>query len=179
MAEIAGLKLIVPSSVAGTGVSVSASGKVSFTSATTISMNGIFSSTYDNYVIVMRHIHSANTSMALRLRNSGTDESGAYYANQYIYADGTSVDGSRSTSQTSVRVGPTNTPITGNHIYLYGPALAQPTATRNVSAGGLSNAYILDYAGTQNQSTAYDGCSILSLSGTFNSGSLTVYGFSQ
>jgi hypothetical protein len=178
VAEIAGLTLITPSSVAGSGVSLSGA-KVTFTSATSISMNGIFSSSYDNYLIVMWHVHSANTSMALRLRNSGTDESGSYYAHQYVYADGTTEAGSRSTSQTSVRVGSTSTPITGNHIYIYGPALAQPTATRNVGSSSEGGAFILDYAGTQNQSTAYDGCSILSLSGTFNSGSLTIYGLSQ
>ena len=48
MAEIAGLKLITPSSVDGSGVSESASGKVKFTAATEISVNGVFGSTYDN-----------------------------------------------------------------------------------------------------------------------------------
>ena len=178
MAEIAGLKLITPSSVAGSGVSLSGA-KVTFTSATSISLNGIFDSTYDNYVIVMWHIHSANTSFNMRLRSSGTDASGSNYTYQYVYADNTTVAGSRSSSQAQMRVGPTNTPITGNQIYFYGPALAQPTATRNVSAGGLSGGYILDYAGTHSLSTSYDGCSLISASGSFTSGSLTVYGLSQ
>ena len=54
MAEIAGLTLITPSSVAGSGVSVSASGKVTFTAATSVSVNGVFSATHDNYLVVVR-----------------------------------------------------------------------------------------------------------------------------
>ena len=53
MAEIAGLTLITPSSVAGSGVSLTGA-KVVFTAATSVSVNGVFSATHDNYLVVVR-----------------------------------------------------------------------------------------------------------------------------
>jgi hypothetical protein len=181
MAEIAGLKLIVPSSVAGSGVSVSASGKVTFTAATTISVNGVFSSTYDNYLIVIRHSSSGNPGIDMRLRLSGTDASGSNYAWQRLTAENTTVAGARSTSQTQVKVGySSSTARSGDHIYVYGPALAQPTATRNVNVRGLNSASIADIAGTHSLSTAYDGFTLLGDAGTVDiTGALTVYGLAQ
>lgn len=181
MAEIAGLKLIVPSSVAGSGVSVSASGKVSFTAATTININGVFSSTYDNYLVVIRHSSSGNPAIDLRMRLSGTDDSGNNYNWQRLIAENTTVAGARSTSQNVVKVGYSSSAArSGDHVYIYGPALAQPTATRNVNVRGLSSASIGDIAGTHSLSTAYDGFTLLGDAGTVDlTGALTIYGLSQ
>jgi hypothetical protein len=46
-----GLELVAPTSVAGTGVTVSGS-LVTFSAATTVRLNGVFSSTYTNYRVV-------------------------------------------------------------------------------------------------------------------------------
>ena len=100
MAEIAGLKLIVPSSVAGSGVSVSASGKVSFTAATTININGVFSATYDNYLVVLRGLADSGTPAIYgRMRLSGSDNATANaYVTQSLNADGATVSGGRTTA---------------------------------------------------------------------------------
>lgn len=180
MAEIAGLKLIVPSSVAGSGVSVSASGKVTFTAATSMNINGVFSATYDNYLIVVRYA-SASGGVALfaRMRSAGTDDSGNNYAYQYLNAENTSVSGGRSTSQNVARVGQAaSDQRQGEHIYIYGPYLAQPTAFRNVNAGALTNASITDYAATHSLSTSYDGITLSAQSSNLT-GALTIYGLSQ
>ena len=63
----------------------------------------------------------------------------------------------------------------GDTIYVYGPALAQPTASRNVNAGAQSNAYIGDRAAIHSLSTAYDGLTLFPASGTFD-GLVSVYG---
>jgi hypothetical protein len=180
VAEIAGLKLIVPSSVAGSGVSVSASGKVTFTAATSVSVNGVFDTTYDNYLIVCRATSSASTPLIdFRMRASGADETGSNYARQSLFAASTSVTGSRQTSQTTGRASVVDDQnMSGFHFYLYGPALAQPTATRGVNANGDSGAAIYDYASTHSLSTAYDGVSLIVNTGTWD-GALTVYGLSQ
>ena len=179
MAEIAGLKLIVPSSVAGSGVSVSASGKVTFTAATSVSVNGCFTSSYDNYLIVCRASMSTNVSAFYRLRASGTDNSTANsYVGQVIYADNTTVGGARTTENQGRVMGSFDTDTNGVHFYVYGPNLAQPTAARSVAVSDYQSAYIVDYASTHNQSTAYDGFSFL-VSGATWSGSLCVYGLSQ
>ena len=178
MAEIAGLKLIVPSSVAGSGVSVSASGKVTFTAATSISVNGVFDSTYDNYLVVVKHTDSsAGGGYQSRMRASGTDATGSNYTAQELRVDGASVTGGRATS-TAAQVSVTGTSVNGFHLYLYGPALAQPTAYRSLTVSTYNTAFIYDFAVTHSVSTAYDGITLYRGSGS-TSGSLTIYGFSQ
>ena len=178
MTEIAGLKLIVPSSVAGSGVSLSGA-KVTFTAATSVSVNGCFSSTYDNYLIVIRNVGTADTGIRYRMRLSGTDASGTDYAMQFLTASSTTVSGSRTTSQAQGFVAETsNGNYNGHHAYFYGPALAQPTALRSVSVVGLSGATIGDRAGTHSLSTAYDGFTLSVSSGNIT-GALTIYGLSQ
>jgi hypothetical protein len=73
----AGMDLITPTSVAGSGVTVSG-GLVTFTAASTVSVNGCFTSTYDNYRVVAAFVTSSNTlQMNLRYRVGGTDNTGA------------------------------------------------------------------------------------------------------
>jgi hypothetical protein len=77
-----GMKLIVPSSVAvgsGSG-SIATQGTVTFSGASSISLNGCFSSTYDNYQIVISiDANSAISDNYLRMRASGTDNSESQY----------------------------------------------------------------------------------------------------
>ena len=180
MPDIAGLKLIVPTSVAGSGVSVSASGKVTFTAATSVSVNGVFDSTYDNYLAVVRFKGtSGDFSVDGRLRVSGSDNSTSNsYTRQLLIADSTSVSAGRNTNTFwSGWLVASATQQDGAHIYLYGPALAQPTAMRTVCVSGASSAYISDCSGTHNQSTAYDGFTIYAA--TSITGTLTIYGLAQ
>jgi hypothetical protein len=187
MAEIAGLKLIVPSSVSATGTataSVTASGKITVTgmnSTNTISVNGCFSSTYDNYLIVYRSTAGGAGGLAFRLRVSGSDASGSNYTSQRIDANNTTVSGSRATSQTYADFGNANTTYSAHHVYIYGPNLAQPTAMRNVSVLDVSSARIIDYANTHSLSTAYTGFTLYGVdpSPGVNSGVFCVYGLSQ
>lgn len=177
MAEIAGLKLIVPSSVAGSGVSVSASGKVTFTAATSVSMNGVFSATYDNYLIVTRLIASSNNAIFTRLRASGSDASGADYTRQFLWAEPAGVSAQRNTGRTSTYTSLLDTSYQGFHYYIYGPNIAQPTTFRTVAVR--SNSQIFDVANTHSLSTSYDGLTYIADAGMNITGSLTVYGLSQ
>jgi len=177
MAEIAGLKLIVPSSVAGSGVSLSGA-KVTFTAATSVSVNGVFDSTYDNYLIVISHAASAATTLRFRMRASGSDNTTASsYTLQRLSANSTSVTGARDSYDFSFGPTATSSP-NGSHYYVYGPALTQPTALRSVNVDNNSSARILDGATTHNQSVSYDGISFFPSSGNVT-GALTVYGLSQ
>lgn len=179
MPDIAGLKLIVPTSVAGSGVSVSASGKVTFTAATSVSVNGCFTSSYDNYLIVSRLSASTDLVVQGRLRLSGTDASGSNYTRQFIYADNTSVIGGRNSSVNNpVMAYASSANRNGFHLYVYGPNLAQPTAFRSVIVSGYLGGYIEDDAVTHSLSTAYDGITLYPGAGNI-SGTLCVYGLAQ
>ena len=78
-----GLIPIIPSSVTlGSGTSsVSANGTVTFTGATSISLNSVFSSSYRHYRLVLdTPTVSANGNVFIRFRNGTTDDTtGVYY----------------------------------------------------------------------------------------------------
>ena len=118
----AGLAKVIPSPVAvgsGTG-SANTLGTVTFSGASSVSLNGIFSSTYDNYRILLDSTAaSASAALNIRVRVSGADASGSDYNSQRIDIAGTSSTITRNTLQTSF----------------------QPDSFR---ATGLSNAIILD-----------------------------------
>jgi hypothetical protein len=181
---IAGLKLMVPTSVTATGVgssaSVSATGKVTFTTCATVTINGCFTSSYDNYLVVMRHSAATNNETILaQMSAGGTAATGSNYTYQYLDVGSTTVQGARGTSETSMRIGGSHSSApNGDHVYFYGPYLAQPTATRNINVRNISSAYITDYACTHSLSTSYDGFKMSGILGNI-SGTLCVYGLAQ
>ena len=179
-----GLHLITPTSVAKTGASstatISANGSVEFSACETLSLNGVFSADYDNYMIVMRYDSSladqTNAAFQLRWRVSGADSS---TANSYVYqnlaAYGATVAASRTTASEYRISNVTGNLKSGLVLNVYGPFLTQPTAARSASCTTYDNAEINDYAGTHNQSTSYDGFTLIAASGTI-SGRVAVYG---
>ena len=173
-------QLITPSSVAGSGVSLSGA-KVVFTTANSININGVFDSTYDNYLIVIRNLGNTNISVDARLRLAGSDASTTAYTRQVLDAYGTTVSGTRDTSQTWARLmNARSTQNGGAHIYIYGPALAQPTAFRSVTIDPQSaGVAIADNACTHSVSTAYDGITLFVQGADTTTGALTIYGLSQ
>jgi len=179
-----GMILIKPSSVAKTGGSstatINASGSVDFSLCETLSLNDVFSLGYDNYMVAVRHVLSTSTGvdMYLRFRSSGFDATGSNYVDQYLLSTSTSVSGARTTSSVFVWGQSWGTQRDGSVLYLYGPALAQPTAMRSCAVIGETNARLRDDAGTHSLSTAYDGITLYPSSNTF-SGRIAVYGLRQ
>jgi hypothetical protein len=172
-----GMVLLSPTSIAfsGTSASIGANGQVTFTAVTSLSLNGVFTSAYDNYLMaIAAQTVSGDTFANFRLRVSGSDASGSNYTRQRIYATSTTVAASRESSQDLTYIGYFNsTSMNGTTVHVYGPALAQPTAIRNTSISSTSSAYLIDIASTHSLSTAYDGFTITSGSMT---GKLAVYG---
>ena len=74
-----GLWKITPTTVAGSGVSISGS-NVLFTSAANISVNGVFSADFDFYKVILYLAPTSGTPVAnFKYRTAGTDNSGASY----------------------------------------------------------------------------------------------------
>lgn len=181
--SVNGLVVMTPTSIASTGTgnssSIGANGKVTFSSCVTLSLNGVFTSSYDNYMVALSgYSSSSGGNVKFRLRVSGTDNSTANsYVHQNIKASSTTVSGTRTTTDETLYTVISSTYANGATMFIFGPALTQPTAGRSVTAVGASGATIEDYAWTHNQSTAYDGFTLdLSAGAT---GSITVYGFNQ
>ena len=82
----AGLTLLTPASIANTGgtASIGANGTVSFTSASAISLNDVFSATYTNYQIVIECDGSTSAQIRMRLREPTDVVIGVQEANYII-----------------------------------------------------------------------------------------------
>lgn len=173
-----GMVLLKPTSIAhsGTSASIGANGQVTFTAVTSLSLNGVFSATYDSYVIsAAGTIATGAETLSIRLRASGTDATGTNYASQELFVGSTSVSGGRGTSMDTGNVAGWWTPLRSAFtVHMYGPFLAQPTAWRSVSVTTDGNATIRDHATTHSLSTSYDGFTLRCPNAI--SGALQVYG---
>lgn len=178
---IDGNHIIIPTSISSTGAgnssSISAKGAVTFSSCATLSLNGIFSADYDNYIIVMRSVAAAGeVAITARMRSAGTDNSTSNYTLQQIVGNDTAVTGTRLISQTAVAISSTSaTSRSGSVTWIYGPFLNQPTSWRFVTARGDSNSTLIDSGCTHSVSSSYDGLTLITSSSTI-SGLLSVYG---
>ena len=177
--ELGGMVLLTPSSIAysGTSATIGANGSVEFSACSSLSLNGVFSADYDNYMVAMWHsLAVGGDALFLRMRLSGTDNSTASsYVYQKLEAYSTTVAGSRTTSNQAVCSTSNDSQRHGLSLSMFGPYLAQPTAWRSVTVSGSAGAQINDYAGTHNQSTSYDGVTLYP--GSINiSGLVSVYG---
>ena len=171
-----GLHLITPTSIAYTGTSatVSANGSVTFSAVSSLSLNGVFSADYDNYMIVLRG-NGAGSFNQIRLRASGSDATGSDYVNQSLSASSSTVAAGRSTLtlfRFGVFAGTQRGGVTG---FFYGPYLTQPTAIRAVTIRDTSSAQIEDNAATHSLSTSYDGFTLFPAVSNI-SGRIAVYG---
>lgn len=104
----AGLVPIIPASVSlgsGTG-SVDATGLVTFTGATIVSLNTCFSSAFLNYLLVWdMTAGSADNSLFAQFRTGGTTDVTGYSAGYHEASNGGAIVSSGGTSQTSVKTG--------------------------------------------------------------------------
>jgi len=178
-----GLVVMTPTTVDKTGASstatVNSDGSVTFGSCETLSLNGVFTSNYDNYMVIYKGYGSASVAMYYRLRLSEVDNSTANsYVTQDLYATGTTITGYRLTASYAQTGGLHSSSTSGNALYLFGPYLAQPTAARSTGIFAGSGAWTIDRASTHNQSVAYDGITFFPDIGSAT-GLVTVFGFNQ
>jgi hypothetical protein len=183
---IGGLAPVAPTSIANSGGSASTTANTTtFTTVSSISLNGVFSATYDHYRIMIRFTaaSAADTSGTMRLRASGTDNSGATaYREQVGYFLGaTTVASANNTSSWRVADTATSYPYgSGAIVDLMGPFIAQRTGMSNSHwfNSSVNSQYTWVSGGAHTESVAYDGFSLLSSSGTF-SGTISVFGYKK
>jgi hypothetical protein len=152
-----------------------------FSAQSSVSIDNCFSADYNNYLI-MRNLSAtlANQGITIRLRASGSDDSGTNYRRQYIFASSTTITPSRSTGATgfAAGLGQTETSSFGFSMTLiHNPFNAARTTTWNnqsYDAGG--NIELASMVWGHDLTTSYDGFTALVPSGTMT-GSLYVYGW--
>jgi hypothetical protein len=183
LATTPGLHLIVPTSVS-TGT-ISSTGTVSFSGATSISVNGVFSSTYENYKVVFNPISTTvQSNLQLRFRTSGTDNTGTAYYTMFngINTSGTSTN-TNTTSQSAARLGEFNPTYAQAQYYTF--ELFRPFSSSYWTTG-YNMTYQIDGSGVSGTQTgtfgfssavSFDGFSFIPSSTTSFAGTIRVYGY--
>jgi hypothetical protein len=180
-----GLTLLIPASVSvgsGTGT-VSATGTVTFSGASSVSINTVFSSTYENYLLLINlTTNSANDGdVYFRLRSVTTDATTAYYWGRRgwtIAGAGTDGNGNNASAFTVMTQDASVTGYSHTQLNVFSPFLSQKTkvgwlGSATTDAGGVYGQF---GGGVLDDSTSYNGFSIVNQNGT-STGKLSVYGY--
>ena len=165
-----GSYLVTPSSVTGGTVS---GGKVELTTGNTVTVNGVFSSRFRSYRILLDATLSAVGGFTFLLTSGGTPSNTSYYV-QYIYASGTGLAASYAPNGASWSLATYSGLGHQHELLLTNPGSAVDTYYRsvdNVPTGGFWTT-----AGFHDQSTAYDGFRLTHTGTNFTSGQIAVYG---
>jgi hypothetical protein len=175
-AAAAGLRMVVPTSVAvgsGSG-SVDAIGNVTYTTASSISLNGVFTSTYDVYrIVIVQTTGSTGTTYNLRYRTSGTDNSSSTYDTQR-----SSLASASNTIQRTLTGSTHLMTADSNAGHMMTIDISNPFLSTNTrSIGFMTNGGNLDmFGGNFTGTTSFDGFTFYPTSGT-STGTIRVYGY--
>jgi len=154
--------------------------EVQFTNSNAINVNNVFSSTYNNYRIILVSKIGTLSSTSLRFRVSGTDES-ANYQGIRMYAESGSVGTDNNVVGTDeIFLGTSATAADAQSIQVYdiaSPFLAKQTNLSGIH--GLTGTYLINVNyGVQTDSTSFTGFSIIN--GTSGlTGTVSVYGYAK
>ena len=176
-----GLTQVVPTGVAGTGVSVGPRGKVTFANtATNIDLQGIFSATFDDYFLIFHSRSSVTSISAQLLDNTNTPNTAANYDAQVIIGTGASAVVAQGLAGTNWGLSATSASIQDMEFRVFSPNLAEETralvhststsnpmtATAAVAERGLMHRLTAQYTGLR-----------ISLFAAGPVGSVRVYGY--
>jgi len=153
-------------------------GQSTFSAQTSIVFNNVFSSTYQNYLIVAR-LTGTGAGLSWRLRASGTNATGSDYTYQSFTSEGTSNTSARGTAQ-PVFYGPalSSGDITTLTYRVYSPNEAAITGVlleSQAKTNTANNQFNIN-SGAHTLANAYDGFDFYCSSGTIT-GSIRVYGY--
>ena len=182
IAAAGGLVPITPSSIAvGSGTATSAgNGQVTFTSVTTsLSLNGVFSSLYTNYRILIQATSVAGLQLRYRMRVAGTNDASASYDTQTMLGEAGGVYAGPTVNYTSSVVNNSGSATDETvAMDIFRPFLATPTSalyTFNEGLNSTSINLVETIAGLHDESTSYDGISFLVSQAA--TGTVSVYGY--
>ena len=180
-----GLAKVIPSSVAvgsGSG-SVDSNGTVTYSGATSISLNGCFTSTYQNYRIVYNISSFAGTAgnFNLRMRASGIDNANSNYKYSALNSNNVAPwwDGIVSTGTTSMIIHRyTRAEGIDGIIDMFNPfATNYTTLNANAINPNYNNADGSTTVGSLTVTTSYDGFTLYPVNSQNMAGTIRVYGY--
>ena len=146
-----------------------------FTTQSAVNINDCFSSTYDNYKIIINAVNSTSSFLNARLRVAGADNTTANYRFQVLTAANTVISGAASTGQTAWGYGGSAGEVAADW------TLLNPFATKvtkiivnHIDGTSITRTALLAFDLT----TSFTGFTIYPNTGTFT-GSVSIYGLQQ
>ena len=161
------------------------SGLVYITSATlsATALDGIFTSDYDNYRIVISNIDQSGSAGLLQFNfrntSNATDNSALYCTAGLRYDNGTAYNYSINNgtyAETAVNCAAASSYI-GLTMDIFSPRLAKNTMATIEGTGTISQISICQASAIFNSNTAFAGIIFKLSSGTITGGTITVYGY--
>jgi hypothetical protein len=159
----------------------------SFSAVSSQSLNSVFSATYDNYRIVISYTGAGAASpvqVKMRMRASGSDNTGTYYTANYYYSGGTFTNLSYDNNTGFLAGYASNNTTEGPSlavIDIMNPFPASATVMQGDGQTFLSNlgfSYTQRLSGTSFAATSFDGFTLIPASSTIT-GKVRVYGYSN
>lgn len=170
--NVGGLNLVVPTSV--TGGTLGANGQITFSGASSVSIDGVFTSAYENYKIVGNFLASTGAYIWLRFRTGGTTRTSGYRQTE---------QGVAQAAGNEIRFGYSYANA-GNYSPFEQLVSHPATASIKSSLSGVvvgqgdSTGFTFNQAGFYNTAEANDGFLLLPSTGTFT-GSVRIYGYNN
>jgi hypothetical protein len=148
-----------------------------FSAVSSVSVNGCFTSSYANYRILISGTASTGVSSSIRLRASGTDDTGSNYINGRYYVGAAQSQAAGSTNNATTTSWPVlvyngSSIVCAASVDVFSPQKTTQSAAHCQTSGAFLDLYGLSH----NQGTAYDGFTIITNTGTIT-GTVRVYGY--
>jgi hypothetical protein len=176
--RIAGLVPIIPTSVssnAGTSSFSSTTGEISFNNCTSVNVNGIFSSTFNNYRILV-DVQSTNQACEFfaNLKNAGgTLSSGHIW--RLVAVTGGSVSGQSATNQPGFNVG--RSQGASGAFFVFDITNAGNTRIKKLTSQRMDTDFLGFLGGFNTSSTAYTDITVTANGSLAYDGKMKVYGY--
>jgi hypothetical protein len=179
---VGGLVPMVPTSVAvgsGTGTA-NALGQVTFSGASSVSLNGVFTSAYRNYKMVCQYTVSVGQDTRLRLRAGGSDDSTAssYVVQSTISTNASAAGDDATNTSAAINFNAATTLTNVVNQEFFNPQIAVATVIIGSAMNNTNGGYFTVSGGTHNQTVSYDGFTLFGSSGNMT-GTVSVYGYNQ
>jgi hypothetical protein len=148
-----------------------------FSAQSSVSIDNVFSATYDNYLITYNGVCSAVLTVRMRWRVGGASNSTANsYSSQRANFDGTSTTVQRNTGDFADFAVMGDTLRNAISMTVFAPFLATATTTHMTEGFDSSGSWNAEIKATRhNQTVSYDGIEIYPPSGTIT-GTIRIYG---
>jgi hypothetical protein len=183
VAKLGGITQVIPSSVTvGSGTAtVSANGQISISGASNIVINGVFSSQFENYKLIMSQVGLATGVQAiyLRLTKSGISSDTLYYAHTvYGLYSGTTLYGNNRNNNADWMLMTTSTTsdTSGGFVDFQSPFVA--SSRTSIQHVGSNYDASWGATGLHNVKDSYDGIRLIP-GGSTLSGLFRIYGYNN